>query len=136
MRKIFAQIQEGATNQGKGTLAVCGDPVAGRALVLLLRGADYDVKFLPLSVLEEPGMLEGVQLLILGLTPGLNEEGRGALLKFLRSSPFAASMPTLELVVPEGAQNAEPRDSRLVVPWPCSTEQLKERIETALRTRL
>ncbi len=68
------------------TLAVCGDPVVGRALALLLRGSGYDTRFLPASSLSEPGSLEGIGLLLLAPTPELRVEQREVLLASLRDA--------------------------------------------------
>ena len=38
-------------------VAICGDPVVGRALALLLQGSNYDTRFLTASSLGEPGSL-------------------------------------------------------------------------------
>ena len=46
-------------------LAICGDPVVGRALVLLLRSSLYDTKFISISFLSDAGALEGVRLVLL-----------------------------------------------------------------------
>jgi len=116
------------------TLAVCGDPIVGRALELLLRSYNYDVRFLPVSSMSEPGMLKGVRLTLLTLTPGLSAERRKALLSSLGSAPDAARVPILELV----ASSVESRASEArggcqhVVPWPCSTAELQRRIEAVL----
>jgi hypothetical protein len=36
------------------TLAICGDPVVGRALLVLLRSPRYEVRLLSVSSLSEP----------------------------------------------------------------------------------
>lgn len=113
-------------------VAVCGDPVVGRALVLLLGGPRYDVSFVPDSSLVEPGALEGIELVLLTPTWELNGEGRDALLASLRNAPGAAATPILELTS-GGTQNGEVRvGTEHSVPWPCSTEELERRIQAAL----
>jgi hypothetical protein len=42
------------------TLAVCGDSITCRALMLVLRGPDYDVRFLPAASLGESGSLADI----------------------------------------------------------------------------
>ena len=117
------------------TLAVCGDPVVGRALVLLLQEPRYDVKFLPISSLNEPGVLEGVQLLLLAPMPELSIGYHEALLASLRDEAAAAKIPILELVVsPDKTRGGKAYDDGLVqaAPWPCRIEELKRRIEVVL----
>jgi hypothetical protein len=114
-------------------VAVCGDPVVGRALVLLLQGPRYDVRFVPTPSLSDPGSLEGVQLVLLTLTWELNGEGRDALLASLKGAPGAVEAPILELTSSGGARNGEARVApEHTVPWPCSTEELERRIQAAL----
>ncbi len=116
-------------------VAVCGDPVVGRALVLLLQGPRYDARFVPASSLGEPGALEGVGLVLLAPTWELNGEGRSALLASLRGARGAAEAPILELTssFSEATRIGEVRaGSEHTVPWPCSTEELERRIQAAL----
>ncbi len=114
------------------TLAVCGDPVIGKALGLLLQGYRYNAKYLPESSLNEPDTLEGIRLLL--LTPQSNAELRASLFALLIDIPGSVEMPILELVtsferMPEGRLQAWPEG---VVAWPCSTQELSRRIEAAL----
>ena len=118
----------------KTVLAICGDPVVGRALALLLRSSLHEVRFLPVSSLSEPGALEGVRLLLLTPTWDLDAERRGALLASLRGATAAAGPPILELTSSSG--EARNGDARLrpehTVHWPCTTEELERRIQAAL----
>ncbi len=114
-------------------LGVCGDPVIGRALVLLIQSFRYDARFLPVSSLREPGALEGIRLLLLTevSSPGCRE----ALLASLENiASGAAEIPILKLVTSsEGTRDgAASVELRGVVPWPCSIEELEHRIEAAL----
>ena len=119
-------------NSIPSTLAVCGDPVVGRALALLLRGPRYDARFLPVSSLNEPGVLEDVRLLLLTPTPESSVGYHETLVASLRDEAAAAKIPIMELVVsPEKTRNGKAQDDRLV-PWPCRTEELKRRIEAVL----
>lgn len=100
------------------TLAICGDPVIGKALVLLLQGYRYNAKYLPESSLNEPDTLEGIRLLL--LTPQPNAERRASLFTLLTDSSGSVEMPILELVtsfegMPEGRVQAWPEG---VVAWP------------------
>ena len=124
-------------------LAVCGDPVVGRLLVLLLEDSGYEVRFLPRLSLNESGALERVRLLLLTPTPELSSERRAALLASLKDiQEAAAGLIVLELVTPsEERRREEVRDdsrgesrgdSWHLVPWPCRFPELKRRIEAAL----
>ena len=115
-------------------LAICGDPVVGRALALLLRSRLYEVRFLPVSSLSEPGALEGVRLMLITPTWDLDPERRAALLASLRGASAAAHAPILELTSTSGeTRNGEARfRPEHTVPWPCTTEELERRIQAAL----
>ncbi len=114
-------------------VAVCGNPIVGRALVLLLQTYHYDVRFLPASSFREPGSLKGVRLLLLTPMPELSIERRDALVASLRDTLGAMKITILELVSPSGGTQGGARDeSEHVVLWPCSPEELKGHIETAL----
>ncbi len=115
-------------------LAVCGDPVVSRALVLLLRGLRYDVRFLFVSSLSDPGSLEGVRLLLLAPTPELNIEHRKALSTSLADIGGVVGVPTLDLVAAsaETQNGGAVEGSRYVVSWPCRTEELEQRIKSIL----
>ena len=112
------------------SLVVCSDPVIGRALALVLRGSRYDARFLPLYPPGESGSLEGVQLLLLGPAPRLSAGRREALSTLLKHEAAAAGVTVLELV-PASERDARGRSGRRVT-WPCSAEQLMQRIEEAL----
>jgi hypothetical protein len=117
------------------TVAVCGDPIVGRALVLLLQTYRYDARFLPASSFREPESLKGVQLLLLTPMSELSTERREALLALLRDTIGAMKITILELVTPSGGTQGGARDgSEHVVLWPCSPEELKGQIETVLLT--
>jgi hypothetical protein len=113
------------------TVAVLsGNPLAGRALELLLEGAGYEV-----VLLEEPealgveDLLAGVEVLLLGR--GLSEGRREYFLKAIASTLETAAIPVLSLSPgPEGAPAKEDR----VVPWPSRIEDLSREIEAARRT--
>lgn len=121
-------------------LAICGDPVVSRLLVLLLEDSGYEVRFLPRLSLNEPGALEGVRLLLLTPTPELSSERRAALLASLKDIQEAAGLIVLELVtLSDERRREEARDdsrgeSWHLVPWPCRLPELKRRIEAALLT--
>jgi hypothetical protein len=112
-------------------LAVCGEPVVGRALALVLRGPRYDTRFVCASSVAEVASLESVSLLLLVPTPGLSAERREALLARLEEATAVAGIPMLELV--SLPKRAERRHAQ--VRWPCSAKQLERCIEAALLAR-
>jgi hypothetical protein len=108
------------------TVAVCGDPVVGRALALLLRPARYEARFVPIAASGEPGPLADAQVVVLVPTPGLNAGQREVLVGAVRER--VVGIPVLELVACwAGAERGHG-----AVPWPCSTKELEQRIEEAL----
>jgi hypothetical protein len=114
-------------------IAICGDPVVGRALVLLLQGSLYDARFMPILSLSEPGSLEGVRLLLLTLTWELDAERREALLAALEGASSAMEIPILELTTSGERRDGEaPSGQEHKVPWPCRPEELERRIGAAL----
>ncbi len=117
------------------SLVVCGDPIVGRALVLLLSGSRYDVRFLTDSHLRKPGVLEDIRLLV--LTPAHSLRCREAISAALEEmSGEAAKLVVLKLSVPSevrpeekvGASNVSEHEVR----WPCSNRELERWIEAVL----
>ena len=113
------------------TLAlVDGDPVAGRALKVLLQGAGYNVRSLghPFDG-DLGGLLGGARLLL--LPPARTSEAREALVGEIKASPALASLPIVALM---GALDETPQSDGLAayVPWPCRLEALTRHIEATL----
>ena len=109
------------------TVTILGeDSVFARTLELLLQGFGYRTR----SATEIPpsnpsgGFLDGAQVLL--LVPGSNPGLRGAALSVAECIPH---VPVLELVADlhPGQDWQKHR-----VPWPCRTEDLKQRIEDAI----
>ncbi len=120
---------------GPSAIVVCGDVIGSRILALLLRESGYQVRVLPTSSLNEPGVLEGVPLLVLTPTPELSTEQRKALLASLKDKPGGAELIVVELVPPSKEMREEARDVPWhKVPWPCRISELEQRIEAALLT--
>jgi hypothetical protein len=117
-------------------VAICGDPIVGRALALLLRSSLYDARFLTSSPLSEPGSLVDVQLLLLTPMWELYAGHREDILALRGDESEAAEIPVLELTSSFGAgRNGHARlRPEHTVPWPCSTEELERRIQAALLT--
>jgi len=110
-----------------------GGALVGRALELLLRSADCNVRFLGEPSLAElelgwSGPLGGVRLLI--LAPEASAGCREAALALIESTRTAeAKIKVLELV---DARQEVLVGARGVLPWPCRTEDLKQRIMAAV----
>lgn len=126
---------------GPVALTVWGDPIIGKAMVLLLSGDSYETRFLRASPPDEPISLKGSHLLVLTPTPQLSTEQRDTLLKsFLSNTPRAAKMPVLELtpISPSEAirEKRAPNESWHEVPWPCRINELEKCIEAALSASL
>jgi hypothetical protein len=118
-------------NQPATTIAILGaDTVVGSALCALLEGSGYRITPLdsyPAGVVDE--LLEGVDLLL--LAPRLDGDARGAFLGAMgKSTPQKANMPVIALTT--AVEEAPPKEAIQIVPWPCETRVLVERIEAAL----
>jgi hypothetical protein len=112
-----------------------GDLLVGRSLAVALRGIGYDARFLHGSLGGEPAELpEEVGLVI--FAPRMSTGRRKIFLGRARGTPARAGTPVLELLAPSEASRSGRKEERLgVVSWPCTTEALARRIETALLDR-
>jgi hypothetical protein len=128
-------------SSGRSSLAIWGDSVVGRALVLLLRSSGYEVKVLPALPLDRPLSLKGSSLLLLTPTPQLSLKKRKAFLGSLRNTAETVTISVLELrVLAEETQEEEEEeeesatrdDSWHYVPWPCRIEKLEQWIEALI----
>jgi hypothetical protein len=119
-------------------LAIWGDPIVGKTLVLLLRPSGYDARFLPISSLSKPESWDSVQLLLLAPTPEMSTKQREAHLALLKDETGGAKeVQVLELLTPtEEPPEGGARDgSWHAAPWPCKIEELERRIGALLRHR-
>ena len=113
-----------------------GGVLVGRALELLLRSANCNVRFmgepsLGESGLGELGMLEGVRLLI--LAPGASAGYREDVLALVGATTAEARIEVLELAELAADDRQEALvGARYVLPWPCRTEDLKRRVMATL----
>ena len=107
---------------------VSGNMIVGRALELLLRSAQYSVRLLVGPSFDKPGMLDGVQLLL--LAPGLDAVRRETLLGTIDSVSSSVRVPVLELV--DATRAAQAGDEENFVSWPCRAEDLKREIQATL----
>jgi len=114
------------------TIAILGcDTVVGRSLSVLLEGSGYHTTLLdayPTGVVDE--LLDGAYLLI--LTPRVDQGVREAFLGAMgKSTPQKADMPVIALHTALEEDLPE-KEGVIMVPWPCKTKVLVERIEAAL----
>jgi len=136
---VFTEGRENAEREKseylrKTTLGICGDPVVGWALALLLRGPDYEAIFMPAhAALGEAQAVKDVRLLVLAPTPELSTEHRNTLMRSLKEASEAENMLVVELVTPfvEARLEEAGNESWHMVPWPCRIRDLEWRIEAA-----
>ena len=127
---------EAPTNKqtsGSSGIVISGDPLASRILALLLQDSSYQAKSLPIASLNESGLLEDVQLLLLTPTQALSTEERKALLASLKEVPRETELIVMELIREEEEKEAQELQTHKV-PWPCKMDELERRIEAALLT--
>lgn len=116
------------------TILVWGDPVVGRALVLLLGGLCYDARLVTAACLSDRQSLEGVRLLLLTPMPKESTQRYKILATLSTNTRRDIKVPVLELVTgfvgaqEEGLANR----SKYVMPWPSRTEELEQRIHSIL----
>lgn len=114
-----------ATGHASATVVVIGgDAVVGQALELLLKDANGSVKFVPESLLAEPGSFSDVALLL--LAPGLSDERQEAVLAAVKGR----EVPVLELLA--NTRPSRVGERHFVLQWPCRPEDLRRQIEVAL----
>jgi hypothetical protein len=110
------------------TLAVVdGNPVAARALKLLLEGAGYEIRSLTYPFNGNLGeALAGAGLLL--LPPALGADASATLLASIGAIPALVTLPVVALVAPG---DEPPRSAGLAghLPWPCRIEVLVRHIE-------
>jgi hypothetical protein len=123
-------------NSTATVLGVCGDPIVSRALVLTLRGFDYDARLVSISSLSDSESLEGIRLLLLTPMPELSSERCKTLIASLADTGDTRRLPTLKLVGAsvEAQGGGAVEGSEYFVPWPCRTEALARRIQSILHS--
>jgi hypothetical protein len=118
-------------DQSGTTIAVLGaDTVVGGALCALLGDHGYRINPLdahPTGVVDE--LLEGADLLL--LAPRLDEGAREAFLGAMgKTVPQTADMPVMALST--AVEEAPTEEAIQIVPWPCETKALVQKIESVL----
>jgi hypothetical protein len=112
-----------------------GDLLVGRSLAVALRGFGYDACFLHGSLSGgQADLPEEVGLVI--FAPRMSTGRRKFFLDRVRDTPARAGVLVLELVAASDASRNGRKEERVdVVSWPCTTQELARRIETALLDR-
>ena len=104
----------------------------GRSLEALLQAAGYEARFQPEPSADGLGGLPADSRLLL-IAPGLSAEVRKALADTVvdtAKARRATKIPILELLPANGGEQGMPGVG--VAPWPCSVEELQQRIRAAL----
>jgi hypothetical protein len=122
-------------NQPASTIAILGaDTVVGRALCARLENSGYDtiaIDAYPTGVVDE--LIGGSDLLL--IVPRLDEGVREAFLGAMgKSTPQNAGMPVIFLSTATTEESLS-EERVLHVPWPCTVEDLVDRIEAAIICR-
>jgi hypothetical protein len=116
-----------ATTHAK-VVVVGEDAVTGRALEVMLQGAGYPARFLSDVTADEPGeLLADFQLLV--VAPDMSTDRRKSLLSIMRDLAMPTNIPILELLPVDREELIQGGGALL---WPCSTEELKRAIDSAL----
>jgi hypothetical protein len=112
-------------------IVVGGEPATGRSLEALLQVAGYDAWFQPEPLTDGLGGLLADSHLLL-IAPALSVESRKALIDTAMGS--ALKIPVLELLPANKGEHDIQHDIQGVgvTPWPCSVEELQQRIRAAL----
>jgi hypothetical protein len=120
---------------GPSRVVISGDTLGSRILALLLQDSSYQAKFCALASLNEPGVLEDVQLLVLTPThEALGPEDRKALLASLKEMTREMELTVIELVsLSEERREEEAQElATHKVFWPCNIDKLERQIEAVL----
>jgi hypothetical protein len=108
-----------------------GSPIVGEVLSLLLRGADYEARFVPETELDDLDLSsDGFELLL--LTPGFCRPYRRNVLAKVSSAP-AAQVTVVELVTASEELQAAKQWPRIL--WPCPVERLERELAAILAAR-
>jgi hypothetical protein len=113
--------------EGPTTIAILGgDPVIGKALESLLASAEHSARYFSEYPEGDAEPLEGARVaLILPAPSGKRQE---ALKAQIKNTPSTMNLPVIELTT-------TPIDDgqSILVPWPCSIEDLRRAIDETLR---
>ena len=111
--------------RGPATIAILGgNPVIGKALESLLASADYVARFF--SEYPEGEPLSGARVAL--LLPASSGGRQEALKAQIKNTPSTMNLPVIELTT-------TPIDNSqsILVPWPCSLDDLRRTIDETLQ---
>lgn len=109
------------------TIAILGgNPVIGRALESLLASADYVARFFSEYPESDAEPLGGASVAL--ILPASSSRRQEALKAQIKNTPSTMNLPVIELIT-------TPIDDgqSIVVPWPCSIEDLRRSIDRTLQ---
>ena len=113
--------------RGPATIAILGgDPVIGKALESLLASADYVARFFSEYPEGDAEPLGGARVAL--ILPAPSSRRQEALIAQIKNTPSTMNLPVIELTT-------TPIDDSqsILVPWPCSLEDLRRIIEETLQ---
>jgi hypothetical protein len=113
--------------RGPATIAILGgDPVIGKALESLLASADYVARFFSEYPEGDAEALGGARVAL--ILPDSNSKRQEALKAQIKNTPSTMNLPVIELIT-------TPNDSGqgILVPWPCTLEDLQRSIDETLQ---
>jgi hypothetical protein len=113
--------------RGPATIAILGgNPVIGKALESLLASTDYVARFFSEYPEGDAEPLKGARVAL--LLPASSGGRQEALKVQIKNTPSTMNLPVIELTtIPN--DNAQ----GILVPWPCSIEDLRRSIEETLQ---
>src|SRR5215218_10120509 len=112
--------------RGPATIAILGgNPVIGKALESLLASADYVARYFSEYPEGAAEPLRGARVAL--LLPDSSGERQEALKAQIKNTPSTMNLPVIELTT-------TPIDDgqSILVPWPCSIEDLRRSIDRTL----
>jgi hypothetical protein len=113
--------------EGPVTIAILGgNPVIGRALESLLASTDYLALFFSEYPEGEAEPLGGAHVAL--ILPAPNGRPQEALKAQIKNTPSTMNLPVIELTT-----TPIDDDQSILVPWPCSIEDLRRAIDETLQ---
>ena len=112
--------------RGPATIAILGsDPVTGKALESLLASAEHAARYFSEYPEGDAEPLEGARVAL--ILPASSGRRQKALKAQIKNTPSTMNLPVIELTTPiDDGQS-------IVVPWPCSIEDLRRSIDRTLQ---
>jgi hypothetical protein len=112
--------------RGPATIAILGgDPVTGKALESLLASAEHAARYFSEYPEGDAEPLEGARVAL--ILPASSGRRQKALKAQIKNTPSTMNLPVIELIT-------TPIDDgqSILVPWPCSIEDLRRSIDRTL----